>query len=112
MKIMTTDKEPMTTDKVTEKPTLTLHKFYFDAQQRARIRVERYGQAMFNHLDRVRPDLSAQIRATDKDPFYVERLNDPRWDRFVTFLEANWAVSNERELEKLRLLLIDELRKG
>lgn len=69
---------------------MSLHKFYFDAQHRARGTGERYGQAMFNHLCDVRPDLSEQVRATDMDPFHVERLNDPRWDRFVTFLEANW----------------------
>jgi hypothetical protein len=69
---------------------MSLHQFYFDAQARARKTGERYGQAMFNHLYEVRPDLSEQVRGQDTDPFYVERLSQPRWDRFVTFLEANW----------------------
>lgn len=68
----------------------SLHKFYFDSQTRARVTRERYGQAMFNHLHEVRPDLAEAVRSTDKDPFYVERLDDPRWDKFVEFLEANW----------------------
>lgn len=71
-------------------PKLSLHKFYFDAQMRARKTGERYGQAMFNHLYEVRPDLSEQIRATDADPFYVSELSDPRWDRFISFIEKNW----------------------
>lgn len=75
----------------TEPPKLTLHKFYFDAVVYARqTGHQRYGQAMFNHLCEVRPDLSEQVRGTDKDPFYVESLSDPRWDRFVDFIEAEW----------------------
>lgn len=69
---------------------LSLHKFYFDAITRARVSGERYGQAMFNHLCEVRPDLSEQVRGTDKDPFHVSHLNHPNWDRFVSFIEANW----------------------
>jgi hypothetical protein len=69
---------------------LSLHKFYFDAISRARNTGERYGQAMFNHLWEVRPDLSEKVRGTDKDPFYVDRLYDPRWDAFVEFIESNW----------------------
>lgn len=69
---------------------ISLHKFYFDAISRARNTGERYGQSMFNHLWEVRPDLSEQIRGTDKDPFYVLRLHDPRWDAFVEFIEKNW----------------------
>lgn len=60
---------------------LSLHKFYFDA--RARTHRERYGQAMFNHLFEVRRDLANEIRGTDNDPFYVEKLSHPNWDLFV-----------------------------
>lgn len=72
---------------------VSLHQFYFDAMTRARVTRERYGQAMFNHLVRVRPDLAEQVRGTDKDPFYVERLSHPNWDPFVEFIEANWRTS-------------------
>ena len=75
---------------------LNLHTFYFDAGLRARLKGERDGQALFNHLHEVRPDLSEQIRATDKDPFYVESFSGPIVDRFKAFLEANWErVSDE-----------------
>lgn len=70
----------------------TLSKFYMDGMTRARTNRERYGQACFNHLAEIRPDLSEQIRGTDKDPF---RLLGPaqdfdRWDRFSSFIEQNW----------------------
>lgn len=69
---------------------ISLHKFYFDGITRARKTGERYCQAMFNHLHEVRPDLSVRIEATDKDPFYAPSPKDPRWDRFVAFIETNW----------------------
>ncbi len=69
---------------------LSLHKFYFDAISSARGSGQRYGQLVFNHLCEVRPDLSEQVRGTDMDPFYVDRLNHPNWDRFVAFIESNW----------------------
>ncbi len=69
---------------------LSLHKFYFDAITRARVNKERYGQAMFNHLCKVKPELAEKVRATDMDPFYIERLDHPNWDRFVAFIEKEW----------------------
>ncbi len=71
---------------------LSLHKFYFDAITRARENRERYGQAMFNHLSIVRPELAAQVRGTDRDPFQVHSLDDPRWDRFVDHIESRWYM--------------------
>lgn len=75
----------------------SLHKFYFDAISRARSKRERYGQAMFNHLVIVRPDLSERVRGTDMDPFYVEQLSHPDWDRFVKFIETNWYLDRSTE---------------
>lgn len=69
---------------------ISLHKFYFDGITRAREKRERYCQAMFNHLSIVRPDLSEQVRGTDKDPFYCASPTEERWDRFVQFIETNW----------------------
>ena len=69
---------------------LYLHKFYFDSITRARLKKERYGQAMFNHLCEVRPDLAEQIRGTDKDPFYCTSPMDPKFDAAIAFIEANW----------------------
>lgn len=70
---------------------MSLHKFYFDAATLARVHRWRYGQAIFNHLTQIRPDLAEIIRGTDKGPFYVENLHDPRWDRFVEFIETKWG---------------------
>lgn len=72
---------------------ISLHRFYFDAITKARVHQWRYGQAMFNHLVAVRPELAEQIRGTDRDPFYVEKLNHPNWDRFVAWLESVWFRS-------------------
>lgn len=71
-------------------PTVSLHKFYFDGITRAREKRERYCQAMFNHLSIVRPDLSEQVRGTEMDPFHCTTPQDPRWDKFVAFIETNW----------------------
>lgn len=79
-------------DSIDKAAVVTLHRFYFDAITRARTNGERYGQAMFNHLYQVRPDLSEQIRGSNKDPFYISGLSDPIWDRFVEFIETNWYL--------------------
>ncbi len=71
-------------------PKLSLHKFYFDGITRARMKGERYCQAMFNHLCEVRPDLSEKVRASDMDPFYCATPNDPKFDRFIAYIEKNW----------------------
>jgi len=69
---------------------MNLHQFYFDAIVRARKTHERYGQAMFNHLVEVRPDLSDGVRGTSMDPFYVNTPMDPRFDAFCQYIETHW----------------------
>lgn len=79
--------------------SLSLHQFYFDAIAKCRahniahapVNQWRYGQAMFNHLVDVRPDLSEAVRGTDADPFHCESPADPRFDRFVAYIETNWV---------------------
>lgn len=54
----------------------------------------RMGQALFNVLSELRPDISKAIRATTNDPFHVggpEYWKDPRWERAVLFIEAHWG---------------------
>lgn len=47
---------------------------------------ERAGQAAFNALHVMRPDLSERVRSTDLDPFYSgDRLAD-----FFGFVEREW----------------------
>lgn len=50
----------------------------------------RLGQILFNSLCNDREDLSEQIRATDKDPFYARTVDDPRYVRAVEFINENW----------------------
>jgi hypothetical protein len=47
---------------------------------------ERRGQAYFNTLHEMRPDLSEQVRATHLDPFY----QDEAIEVFLGFVGANW----------------------
>lgn len=68
----------------------SLHDFYYSAQKIAALYGQRYGQALFNRLCEVRPELAEQVRATDMDPFYVTMPQDPRLLRFIEFIEANW----------------------
>lgn len=69
---------------------MSLHKFYFDGITRARVTGERYCQAMFNHLAEVRPEMAELVRGSETDPFHCQGPTDPRWDRFVEFIEKNW----------------------
>ena len=51
----------------------------------------RFGQAAFNVLAEVRPDLAEQVRGTQRDPFYARDASDPRLGRFAAFLAENWG---------------------
>lgn len=44
----------------------------------------RWGQAFFNALYMLHPDVADKIRATDKDPFY----NDKKVDECIEFISA------------------------
>lgn len=46
----------------------------------------RYGQAVFNHLYEIRPDIADKLRGTKLDPFHDIVVFDEVWD----FIEANW----------------------
>jgi hypothetical protein len=71
---------------------MTVDEFY-ELARLARIACPhwRYGQALFNILLDVRPDLAEQVRGTDKDPFYaLGNTNDPRLIAFGEFVNAHW----------------------
>lgn len=58
---------------------------------------QRAGQASFNVLVQLRPDLSEDIRGTVLDPFYL--LSSSARDRvllkeFFLYLKDNWKVDN------------------
>ena len=46
----------------------------------------RFGQAVFNYLAQVRPDISEQIRGTNLDPFHKTHVKDEVW----TFIHKAW----------------------
>lgn len=46
----------------------------------------RWGQAHFNVLHDVHPDLSARVHNTELDPFYL----DERIPQFLAFVSSNW----------------------
>lgn len=48
----------------------------------------RAGQATFNLLVRVRPDLAEMVRGSDFDPFY----DDARLPLFYDFVARHWEV--------------------
>ena len=71
---------------------VTLSQFYFDSLQDARKRKWRWGQACFNLLLEVRPNLAEEIRGSNMDVFYMTGPADnyAKWDRFARFIETNW----------------------
>lgn len=64
-----------------------IQKFYLAAMKRSSENHERWGQAMFNHLSEIRPDLAEKIQGTDKDPFY-SLVVDSKFENFLSFLET------------------------
>ena len=68
-----------------------IQKFYRDAETYWRANVsQRYGQALFNYLWIVRPDLANSIRGTLADPFNVPGLTGERLTLFGQFILDNW----------------------
>lgn len=53
----------------------------------------RDGQALFNHLFMVYPDLAQKIRGTHIDPFFIKKDHDT-YKACLDYLEANWEVNN------------------
>jgi len=62
----------------------SIHKFMRDNKG------QRYGQFMFNELDKIRPDITNGITGTIHDPFYANDNNDPRIHRFWAYVERSW----------------------
>lgn len=55
----------------------------------------RRGQAYFNVLDDVRPDLADQVRAMALDPFH----NDDKVPQFLAWVCLHWGYESELEAE-------------
>lgn len=66
---------------------MTLGEFFRAAVERwLNSEHERLGQAIFNHLLEVRPDLAEQIRGTELDPFH----NDGVLSELEKWLAVYW----------------------
>lgn len=50
----------------------------------------RYGQALFNVLHDVRPDISEKVRATGLDPFYARSRDDAVIRNFLLYVGVEW----------------------
>lgn len=49
------------------------------------------GQTLFNTLLNHRPDLAEALRGSfDKDPFFADTKDDPRYVNAVAFIKENW----------------------
>ena len=46
----------------------------------------RFGQAVYNVLATVRPDIAEQLRGNKLDPFYKESVSDEVW----SFIKSKW----------------------
>jgi len=71
-------------------PGWTLHKLYSVARTRAKSQDERYGQALFNTLVQIRPDIAERLRGSPDDPFYANG-GDERAERAIAVIEAMWG---------------------
>ncbi len=70
---------------------ITLHEFYTESIELTIVFPDwRYGQALFNNLLDVRPNLAEQVRGTTLDPFHKDSISE--MDDFFTFIEKNWYV--------------------
>jgi len=74
--------------------SIKLHEFLRRVSDRAfptfGVSTERVGQALYNELCDVRPDLAARMRGTDMDPFYARHVEDVRYQKALTFIAEEW----------------------
>lgn len=73
---------------------MNLHQFYFEVWTSARENRWRIGQALFNHLVTVRPELAEQLRGGQSDPFYAYSPTDERYDSAIKFIEQWWYMNS------------------
>lgn len=70
---------------------LRFHDFLGRVEKIRRYYKWRYGQALFNALSNVRPQLAEEIRGTPLDPFHVNEMKDVP-DELFEMLEERWSV--------------------
>lgn len=64
--------------------------FLHEAKSRAKRTGERIGQAVFNHLYSVRPDIADKIRGTNFDPFPFDDEKHPRYIVCMVHIRKLW----------------------
>lgn len=74
---------------VPDAPGWSLHRLYSVAGTRADTTDERYGQALFNTLRELRPDILACLHGP-ADPFHAA-VGDDRMKRAITVIESMWG---------------------
>lgn len=67
---------------------MTLYEFHNKVEERVKTTGERKGQAAFNLLHEIRPELANMIRGTDADPFYTHE----NWKAFIRRIEFLWCA--------------------
>lgn len=79
-----------------------IHEFFQECElryQRIKMKVPsiRRGQIMFNYLNDCHPSMAEQIRATPRDPFFLDdREDNPLvWDNFINFIHQNWPIEEK-----------------
>ncbi len=73
---------------------MTLAEFYNKVEQYHQDHpTYRRGQALFNVLHEVRPELANKIRATPTDPFHSTGAGDPKYVSAVEYIARNWVLS-------------------
>lgn len=69
---------------------MTKEEFFTQVRKTASAYNWRIGQALFNVLFDVRPDISEAIRATGNDPFFSETVEDKRYQAALEVIEQMW----------------------
>lgn len=70
---------------------MQLHEFYAAVTDyREKYPEQRAGQALFNVLHDVRPDISEAIRGTSMDPFHAPSTAHPSYTAAVRYIESKW----------------------
>jgi len=68
---------------------VTFNEFLIEVTKRTyKNRYERYGQALYNTLHDIRPEIAEKISGTEFDPFYM--TSGMRVDRCVQEIERRW----------------------
>jgi hypothetical protein len=69
---------------------MTKQEFFVQVRKTAAAYNWRIGQALFNVLFDVRPDISEKLRGTRNDPFFSDTIEDKRYQAALVVIEQMW----------------------